>query len=83
MKNLMMINIEDFLGFFGGVLEELETSELTVETELESLEDWDSLARLGVISLAEERFGLRLDGQRIEGCKTIGELLDYLNSVSA
>jgi acyl carrier protein len=74
----MNIELEEFLEFLCEAVEDLERVNLGADTVLEKLEDWDSLARLGVISLAEERFNVRLEGQKLETCKTIAELMGYV-----
>lgn len=51
------MNRQDFLLKFADVLQTDE--ELSFETELETLEDWDSLAVMATIAFLEKEFGVK------------------------
>ena len=48
--------------------------ELTLETEFQSLDSWDSLALISVISWVDEQYGVELSPNEILKCTTLGEL---------
>lgn len=54
----------------------LETSpaELANESDLQSLEHWDSLAVLNLIAFFDSEFGISISFAEIERCRTIAEL---------
>lgn len=54
----------------------LETGELTVESNLKEIEDWDSLAIISVIALMDKKIGKKVDVQSIKECVVVADLLD-------
>ncbi|NBR43225.1 MAG: hypothetical protein EBU04_10360 [Verrucomicrobia bacterium] len=51
---------------------------ITLETRLETLPQWDSLAILLVITHFEQAHGLVLSGNQIRACKTGRDLLQFI-----
>lgn len=54
---------------------ELEEGDLTPDTELDDIEEYDSMTRLSLIVMMEDEFGVRLDGATIKAFKTVGDIL--------
>ena len=54
---------------------ELEEGDLTVDKALEDIEEYDSMAKLSLIVLMEDEFGVKLTGDVIKGFKTIGDIV--------
>lgn len=54
---------------------ELETGTLTPETELSSIDEYDSMAKLSLIVLFDEEFSQKLTGEEIRSFKTVGDIL--------
>jgi len=52
----------------------LQAGDLTPGTELEKLSQWDSLAVLTTIAMADADFGVSLTGEDVRGARTAGEL---------
>lgn len=56
---------------------------LKPETELESIDSWDSLAALSLIVLLEDEFNLTdVDGQTIKAFKTIQDIINITEQVN-
>ncbi len=49
---------------------------------LGSLPDWDSLAILLVVSHCEHVHDLEIRGPQVRACRTVGDLLDLIQSLS-
>ena len=61
--------------FFEQLEEALEAEEpLTADTELDDLEEWDSLGTLAVVSMVGERYGVALASEELAGAVTAGDL---------
>ncbi len=61
-----------------GMLEEmmeLEPDTLSADVVLEELGEYDSLARLSLMVLMEDEFGLKLTGDEIRAFRTVGDIL--------
>lgn len=68
------MDTKDFLLALDEMLE-LEPGTLTGDEELESLENWDSLAVISFIALVDEKLGLVVEGEKLAKAKTVGDLL--------
>jgi acyl carrier protein len=49
---------------------------LTGKEELQSLENWNSLAVLGYMALVDERYGVTLSPEKVMACRTVNDLMD-------
>lgn len=57
---------------------ELDSSTLSPETELSSIEEYDSMAKLSLIVLMDEEFGKKLTGEKIREFKIVGDILEFM-----
>ena len=62
--------IEDFLS----ATDFQNPVEVTMETVLRDLPEWDSLAALGVIVMFDMEYGKTITGETLEKISTVGEL---------
>lgn len=60
------------------IAEAIEADGLEPGTELESLEEWDSMAKLSLIVMCDDEFGRKLTADGIKGFKTVQDILDFL-----
>lgn len=59
---------------------QVDPSELSLETKLNSISTWDSMAVLALISVYEEHFQkLDIDGNTIKNFITIQDILETMN----
>ena len=68
------MNAEEFIQNFSEAVDFQDPVPLTLETTLEELEEWDSLAALAVIVMFNMQYEKTIDGDNIRRCKTIGDL---------
>ena len=57
---------------------ELDEESITAETKLDDIEEWDSMAALMLINLADLRFKKELVPNQIRNFQTVGDILDFL-----
>lgn len=57
---------------------ELDGGSLKPETELESIEEYDSMAKLSLIVLMDDEFSKKLTGEQILEFKTVQDILDFM-----
>ena len=57
---------------------EVPTSSLTLQTELDSLPEWNSISMLSIIGKVDTNYGVTLNSADIQDCKTVGELIDSI-----
>lgn len=54
---------------------DLDEGVLTAETELSSIDEYDSMAKLSLIVLFDDECGKKLTGEEIRSFKTVGDIL--------
>lgn len=57
---------------------ELENGTLGAETELASVDEYDSMAKLSLIVLMDDEFNKKLTGEKIREFKTVQDILDFM-----
>lgn len=68
------MNKEEFIEIFVEELE-IEDTEITENTVLDELDEWDSMASMVVIALFNEKFGKKITGDDIKNMKIVDDLL--------
>lgn len=58
---------------------ELEEGDLTMEMALDDVDEYDSMAKLSLIVLMEDEFGVKLTGDMIKGFETVGDIIALMN----
>lgn len=71
---------KDFIEKFAEVLEIEEISELQESTEFRSLEEWDSLVYLNIISMLEEEYDVQIENVAFKRLRTLGDIIDYVEN---
>ena len=67
---------ETFLEKMADILDAEE--EISFDTELSGLEEWDSLSIVSYIAMANASCGRKVDVKKVRGAVTIGDLYDLL-----
>ena len=73
-----MPTIEQFIEQFLIAVDFQNPVEVTAETELRSLPEWDSLAALGVIVMFDVEYGKTIVGDDLKNCVTVSDLHQLL-----
>ena len=58
---------------------ELDEGDLTMDKALDDIDEYDSMAKLSLIVLMEDEFGIKLTGEMIKGFKTVGDIVAMMN----
>jgi acyl carrier protein len=67
--------------FLNEMVELLELDdELGVETNLKELDEFDSLAIMGIIAFVDENFDVKLTGQQLAEITSVKSLMDLIGS---
>lgn len=69
---------EQFIEQFLIAVDFQESVDATLDTELLSLPEWDSLASLGVIVMFDTDYNKTISGDDIKKCVTLGDLRNLL-----
>ena len=57
---------------------ELDEGELSRDTVLDDLDEWDSMSKLSLIVLVNDECGKKISGDQIKEFSTIGDILDFM-----
>ena len=66
--------MNEFIRNFATLLEVTEEDKLKADTRLRDLEEWSSIFSLGIIALIDSEYDVRIKGEDIRNCLTIGDL---------
>ena len=69
-----MVTIEQFIEQFQSAVDFQVPVEITAETVLSDLKEWDSLAALAIIVLFDTEYGKVIAGADLKKCITVGDL---------
>ncbi len=69
---------EEFIRAFADIVSG-DAKALTLETPLESIEGYDSLAKISVIALVDEQFNVTLSPSKLRTLKTVGDVFGLGN----
>lgn len=58
---------------------ELDPKSLTPDTDLASVEEYDSMTKLSLIVMMDDEFGKRLTGEQILKFKTVNDILEFMD----
>lgn len=58
---------------------ELDNGTLQPETELSTVESYDSMAKLSIIVMMDDEFNKKLTGEKLLEFKTVGDILDFMD----
>jgi acyl carrier protein len=74
----MTAQLADLTPIFQDVLD-LPSLELTRESSGNTVEGWDSLAHINLVSAIESQFGVRFALGELQDLKNVGEMVDLIN----
>lgn len=57
---------------------EVEEGSLNLEMNLDSVEEYDSMSKLGIIVMMEDEFGIKLTGEDFKSFETIGDIIERM-----
>lgn len=75
----MIMNVQNFIEKFAEAID-VESTELTVDTEFRNLEDWDSVAYISVIAMMDEEYDIQIEMPVFKTLKTLGEIAEYIEN---
>lgn len=74
------MELKEFIDIFIETLELEDASNINSQTDFKSLDDWDSLASLSIISMVDDRFGVTINKKEVRACDTIEDLFNMIIS---
>jgi acyl carrier protein len=69
---------KEFLELTADALD-MDVSDLSFDTKLHELDEWDSIGQLSFIGLVDDNFSTDIDLEKLAECDSISQLFDYIN----
>lgn len=70
---------EEVIRLFEETLD-IEANSLTEKTVLKDIDEYDSMAKLSLIVMADDEFNKKMTGEDILGFKTVGDVVSFLQN---
>lgn len=67
-----------FVEDFASIFDDVEATELTMDTEFKNLDEWSSLVALGLLAVMEEEYDVELSSKDIEKSITIRDIYNIV-----
>lgn len=77
------MDVNQFLENVADQFDDLEVSDLSLDTVFKDLDDWSSLVALSIIAMADEEYDVILSGNDIRNANTLGDLLEIIKEKAA
>ena len=74
------MDIKEFIENFAGEFDETPMEAFTPETDYKSLDEWNSLTALSIISMIDDSADVVITGADIRSCTTIEDLYNIIQS---
>lgn len=71
---------ETFINNFAQIFDEVAPSDISMDMPFRDIEEWSSMAALGLLAMVEEEYGVRLNNQDIKTSNTIADLYHIVES---
>jgi acyl carrier protein len=67
-----------FLKDFSEIFDDTDASELSMDTEFKNLDEWSSIAALGLLAVMEEEYEAELSSKDIEKSSTVRDIYNIV-----
>lgn len=74
------MELKDFIENFAEQFDETDPSEIKADTNYQELDEWGSLAAMGVIAFVKTEYDKIISGAEIRSCSTVEELYNLVLS---
>ena len=74
------MKIDNFIENFAGEFDETPVEAFVPTTEFKTLEEWNSLTALSVISMIDDQYNKTITGADLRGSKTLEDLFNLVAS---
>ena len=74
------MNRQQFLANFVASIDGIDAAATSLETPLMGIPQWDSLALLTTLAMADAQYGVQISGLELQSCQTVGDIADMVAS---
>ena len=70
--------LDKFISAFAAEFNDTPVDVFKADTEYKSLDEWNSLTALSIISMVDDEMGKTITGSNLRSCKTIEDLFNFV-----
>lgn len=74
------MTLQEFIENFAGEFDETPVESFTPNTEFKTLDEWNSLTALSIISMIDDQYNKTITGADLRGSKTIEDLFNLVSN---
>lgn len=74
------MNLDEFIENFAGEFDETPAEAFAPNTEFKTLEEWNSLTALSIISMIDDQYDKTITGADLRGSKTLEDLFNLVSA---
>lgn len=72
------MTIDEFLQLISNTLG--ENSKITLSTKREDIDSWDSMGQISILSMLDEKFGVKLEMEELIALRGVQDIVNILKS---
>lgn len=72
------MNEETFLQNFATIFDDVEESEITMDTEFKNFDEWSSLTALGLLAVMDEEYDVTLTHNDVKQAVTVRDIYNII-----
>jgi acyl carrier protein len=73
---------QQFISKFEEEVVMVEPGSLSLDTKLDSIDEWDSVAMVALVALLDESYGVHLKANALKEMTTIADIVNYIEAHS-
>ena len=74
------MNLQEFIRNFAAEFDETPADVFSPNTEFKTLDEWNSLTALSIISMIDDQYDKTITGADLRGSKTLNDLFNLLST---
>ena len=74
------MELNEFIAAFAEQFDETDATEITADCEFHNLDEWSSLAGMGVIALAKTQYNKQITGSELRACVTVEDVFNLIKN---
>lgn len=74
------MELKNFIENFANQFEDTDESVFTPDCQFQELDEWGSLAAMGIIAFVKTEYDKKITGQEIRSCTTVEELFNLIQA---
>ena len=75
------MELQVFVEQMRDLFEDTNPNEILAETHFQDLDEWGSLAALGIIALVKTEYERNITGKEIRACITVEDLFNHIKNI--